>query len=71
MAHRVVSNVSLNCQIVDSVESACSVVSVMDGIVFNVRLCYSTNHMEVEWISTKLECLTDLCELNVFNSSLN
>jgi hypothetical protein len=29
----------------------------------------SSNAMEVNWISTKLECLTDILKLNVFDSA--
>ena len=71
MTHCVVSYISLNCQIVDSMQCACSIVGMMDCIVFNIGFGYSADHMEMERISSKLECLTDLCELNILDSSLN
>ena len=71
VTHCVISYISLNCQIVDSMQCACSIVGMMDGIVFDVGFCNSADHMEMKRISSKLECLTDLSELNILNSTFN
>lgn len=49
----------------DSMHGDSSVVTLMDGHTFHVRVVDCTNHMEMNGISTKLEGLTDICQLNV------
>ena len=44
-----------------------SIVALMDRVVFNVRLRDSSNHMEVDRVAAKLECMTDIVELAIFN----
>jgi len=67
VTHRVVRNVVLNGEIVDSVECDSSVVSLMDGVTLSIRVVDCADHMEMNGVTTKLEGLTDIGEFTVFN----
>jgi hypothetical protein len=67
VTHGVVRNIVLNGEIVDSVESDGSVVSLMDGITLSIRVVDSPDHMEMNGVTTKLEGLTYIGEFAVFD----
>jgi hypothetical protein len=50
---------------VSSMHCKCSVVTLMNGIAMCVRVMNGTNHMEMDSVSSKFECLTDICEFSV------
>ena len=51
VAHRVINNVVLHAQVMDSVNSHCPVKGLVDCIVFNVRLVHCPNHVEIYRVS--------------------
>ena len=57
-----------NSQIVNSVKSDCSIVSVMYWVSSNIAIRYITYHMKVKRISTQLESLPHVLELSVLDS---
>jgi len=69
MAHSVVRYVVLDLEVVNSVESDGTVVRLVDGIIAHVGLVHSSNHVEMDWISSQLEGLSDICELTVLNAT--
>lgn len=71
MAHCFVNNIVLNGEVVNTMESRSTVVSLVNSIVPDIRLCHSANHMEMEWIASKFESLTDVKELTIFDLSHN
>ena len=46
-----------------------SVIGLMDGITSDVGVVHSADHMEMNWIPTKLKGLAHIKAFNVFNSS--
>jgi len=58
-----------NSQVVDTVNSASSVKRLLDSITFDVRVMYNAYQMEMNRISSKLEGLPNIEEVNIFNSS--
>lgn len=69
MAHSVVRYVVLDFEVVNSVDGDSTVVRLVDGIVAHVGLVHSSNHVEMDWISSQLEGLTDIGELTVLNAT--
>jgi hypothetical protein len=69
VTHSVVSNILLDSEVMDSVSCHSTIVGVMDRITLDKRSMHSTDHMEVNGISPKLEGLTCLCALDVVNPS--
>jgi hypothetical protein len=69
VSHCVVSEVLLNSEVVYSVESNGSVISSGNGVPNNVGVVHSSNHMEMDGVSTELESLTDILKLDVTNFS--
>jgi hypothetical protein len=53
----------------DIMEGNSSVVSVMDRVSSDVGFSNSTNSMEMKWISSKLESLTDISKLAILESA--
>jgi len=52
MTHGVVSYVVLYLEVVYSVESDCTIVGLMNGIVASVGLVYSADHVEMNRVAT-------------------
>ena len=69
MSHCIVSYIVLNSQIGDSMYRNSSVIGLMDGITSDVGVHNSADHMEMNWVPTKLKGLTCIKESKVFNSS--
>ena len=69
MAFNIERHIFNNSQVVDTVKSASSVKRLLDSVSFNVRVMNDTYQMEMNRISSKLECLPNIEEVNIFNSS--
>lgn len=69
VAHRVVNDVVLDREILNSVDSHCSVISLMNGIALDQRLSHCADNMEMDGVSAQLERLADIKELCVQNST--
>ena len=69
MPHNIIDNVISQSQIARTMESESSVEALMDGVSFYVGVMHVTNHMEMDSISAKLECLTHVRELTESKSS--
>ena len=67
MALNVVCNVLSHSEVVDTVNSAGSVVRLLNSVTLDVRIVDDTNQMEVNWIPTKLEGLPYIEELDVLD----
>lgn len=65
MAHRLVSHVSLQSQIMHAVKGKCSIESVVNGEAARIRLVHRANHVEVHWVAAELERLTHQLKLDV------
>jgi hypothetical protein len=46
-----------------------SVIGLMNGVTSDIGVHHSANHMEMNWIPTKLKGLAHIKAFNVFNSS--
>ena len=68
VAHRVISYVVLDSEVVDTVNCDCTVEGVMDGIISHIRRVHCANHMEVNRVATKDEGLADIGELDAIDS---
>jgi hypothetical protein len=60
-----VNNIVCQSQVVSSVHCECSIVTLMNGITVRIRVMNGTNHVEMDSISSKFECLTDISEFGV------
>jgi len=60
-----VYNIVGKSQVVSSVHCECSVVTLMNGITMCIRVMNGTNHVEMDGVSSKFECLTYICEFGV------
>lgn len=69
MAHGLIGHIIGHSQIVHSVNGACSVISMVNGIAPHVRFVDGSYHMEMNWVSAKLECLAHISQFDVFNSA--
>ena len=69
MAHGIVRHIVLHLEIVHTVNSHGTVVRLMNGIVAHVRLVHGANHVEMDGVSSELEGLTDVSELDVLNAT--
>jgi hypothetical protein len=58
-------NVIRESKVMCTVNSESSVVTLMSTETFTVRFMNCTNHMEMDSISTNLECLTNIKHFNV------
>ena len=67
MTHGVVSHIVLYLEIVYSMESNCTIVGLMNGIVASVGLVYSADHVEVDRIPTQTKCLACIPHLDILN----
>ena len=69
MSHVLIGHIILYLEIMDTMNCDSSIVCLPDCIVTNIRLVDSSNHVEMDWISSKLEGLTHIEELSVLDSS--
>ena len=69
MAHSVVDDVLNDIEVAYCMDSHSSVVSLMNRIAFNNRLCNCAYQVEMDRVSSKLEGLADICELYVHYSA--
>jgi hypothetical protein len=69
VAQVLVSHIVLDLQVVYSMNGHSSVVSLPDSIVSDIGLVDCSNHMEMDWVSSKLEGLTHVVELYILNPS--
>jgi hypothetical protein len=69
VAHGVIGNIVLNSQVVNSMNSDGSVVSVVNGVIPDVRVVNCSNHVEMDRVSSQLEGLSNLLELSILNST--
>jgi hypothetical protein len=67
VALNVVCNILSYSEVVDTVNGAGSVERLLNCVTLNVRVVNDTNQMEVNWISSKLEGLPYIEELNVLD----
>ena len=65
VAHDIVCNVVEHIEVVDAVDGHSSVVGLMDRVAFNNRLSHTSDHVEMDWISTQLKSLAHIVELCV------
>ena len=63
MTHGVIGYVIEDAKVVDTMDRDSTVERVMDGIVANVRVVDSANHMEVNGVRSENKSLTDLGKL--------
>ena len=68
MTHGLVSNILLDSEIVDAMNGDSSVECLPNSILSDIRLVDCTNHMEMNWISSKFEGLSNIVQLDSFNS---
>ena len=69
MATSFVDGVVGKSQVMSTVHSESSVVTLMNSVTMSVRGVYCTDHMEMDSISSKFECLTHIGNLSVTRSS--
>ena len=69
VAHSMVCDIVLHSEVMNTMNGHSSVESVMNRIVSHVRRVHSTNHMEVNWVTTKDEGLSHICQFDTVNSS--
>jgi hypothetical protein len=67
VALNVVCNILSHSEVVDTVNGAGSVVGLLNCVALNVRVVDDTNQMEVNGISSKLEGLPYIEELNILD----
>lgn len=60
MTLSVISHILSNSQVVDTMDGASSVVSLMDSVTLDVGIVDITNQVVMDRVSTKLEGLTDI-----------
>jgi hypothetical protein len=65
----VVRDILDDSEIMDTMHGDSSVVGVMNGVTLHVGLGDSSNHMEMDWISSHTRCLTATVELCILDSS--
>ena len=64
-----IGNIVLDSEVMDTMDSDCSIECVMNRIVLNVRAVNSSNHMEMNGVATKNEGLANISQLNTINAS--
>ena len=69
MTHGVEGEIIDDPQVVNSMNGHCSIVSVMDRVMSDIRFVDSANHVEVDGVAAELESLPHISEFNVLNSS--
>jgi hypothetical protein len=69
MSFAMVIYVSFDSKIVYTVNSCATIPRLPERIASHVGLSDFSNHMEVDWISSKLERLTNVVEINIFYST--
>ena len=69
VTHGVEGKVIDDPQVVHSMNGHCSVVSVMNRVMSDIRFVHNANHVEVDGVAAELESLTNISQLNILNSS--
>jgi hypothetical protein len=69
VAHSIVGYIVDDLEVVHSMKSNGTIVSLMDGVVPSIGLVNGTDHMEMNRVATQLESLTHICEFNILNLS--
>jgi len=70
VTHSVVDDIVSNSEIACTVHGEGSVETGIDGVSNDVGLVHVTDHMEMDGISTQLESLSHVAELNIAQASL-
>ena len=69
VAHAVVQYIMLISQIPGTMNRSASIKRIMDSVIPHVRFSHLANHVEVNWIATKLEGLSNIDEFCLFDSA--
>lgn len=69
VSHGVESHISDDTEVVNSMDSDGTVVSLVDGIASHVRLVDSSNHVEMKRVASQFEGLTYISEFYILNSA--
>ena len=69
VTHSVVNDVVHDVEVADSMDSHCSVVSLVDCITFYERFRNCSYNMEMDWISAEFESLANVVKFRVKDSS--
>ena len=69
VTHSVVDDVVYDVEVADSMDSHCSVVSLVDCITFYQRFRNCSDDVEMNWISTEFECLPNVEEFCIEDPS--
>jgi hypothetical protein len=69
MTHSIVDDVVHDVEVADSMDSHCSVVSLVDCITFYERFGNCSNNMEMDWVSAEFESLADVVKFRVKDPS--
>ena len=62
-------HVAVDKQVLDTMDCSTAIVTSHDNVVLDVRLADMTNHVEVNWVLSKQECLTNIFKLQILDSS--
>lgn len=69
VAHRVIGNIVLDTQVVDSMNGHSSIERVMNSVVSDVTRMHCTDHMEVNRVGAEDEGLAYHVQFDIFNTS--
>lgn len=69
VTHSVERHIIFDCEVMNSVRSYGSIIGVVNCVSDDMRLVYISDHVEVDWISSEFEGLTNVLKLNVANMS--
>lgn len=67
VAHRIKRYIVGHSKVVNSVSCHSAIVSLVNGVASNVGFVDSTDHVEMDWVTTKFESLTHILKLNVLD----
>jgi hypothetical protein len=68
VTHGVIGDVSNDPEVANTVDGTGTVERLVNGVASDVRHCDRPNKMEVDWVPSELEGLTNVEELNVLNT---
>lgn len=69
VTHSVERHIIFDCEVMYSMRSYGSIIGVVNCVSDYMRLVYISDHMEVDWISSKFKGLSNVLKLNVANVS--
>ena len=69
VSHCIPVTITLDSQILDTVNSCATIIAAHHCVVSDIRLGYASNHMIMDWILSKKECLSYVVQLQVLNTS--